>query len=184
MMALLIYLSIAISGISPDVSKEDLKKLVAAGVSDDVIVAFIRSHRPVVALSAEDLVELRRANVSESVLAAMAEGTAARPASPTESEAVQPSAADSYPWYYPQGYYYDYYYGPWVWWYLGPGYYRYPYRYWGFPYGYRYPHYHPYPWGHVWGPYGHYPDHIVNPHGGEPHWPAVPHSTPKGGGKH
>lgn len=62
---------------SADVSKEDIKKLAAAGVGDEVILAFIRSNGPVARLSADDIVELKQAGAGERVLAAVAGGSAA-----------------------------------------------------------------------------------------------------------
>src|SRR5579859_7115381 len=163
MRTLLAILSLLV--FTPDVTKEDVKKLVAAGVSDDVIVDFIRFHGPVSPLSTEDLLDLRAAHVSAKVLAAMIEAVS------SPGEEVEPAASSTVPWYYPYGQYYDYYYAPYFWWYLGPGYfhrhhppYRYPYGYRSpsYPYGYHYPHY---PYAYHWGPYPHYPyQSPVNPH--------------------
>jgi len=84
-----ILLALAMLGAAPlaaaaDVSKEDIKKLAAAGISDEVILTYIRTHGPARALSADDLVELKRAGVSDRVLATLA-GTPA-PAEGTEAE--------------------------------------------------------------------------------------------------
>src|SRR5579883_3071819 len=103
---------------APDVSKEDVKKLVAAGVSDDVVVAYIRTHGPTPALSAEDMTELRNAHVSDRVLAAMVVASKAPPSeSPEPPGNVEP---DVDAWAYPYGATADYYYGPYFWWYVGP----------------------------------------------------------------
>ncbi len=56
---------------SADITKEDIKKLMGAGISDEVIVTFIRSHGPVSRLSPDDLVELKQAGASEKVLGAV-----------------------------------------------------------------------------------------------------------------
>src|SRR5678816_3976680 len=68
MTALLAFLSLLIA--TPDLTKEEVKRLVAAGISDDVIVEYVRSN-PVQPLTAQDLIDLRQANVSEKVLAAL-----------------------------------------------------------------------------------------------------------------
>jgi hypothetical protein len=63
-----------------DVSKEDLKKLLAAGISDDVILTFVRTHGPVQKLSADDVIELKQAGASERVLnSVMAPAPAPKP---------------------------------------------------------------------------------------------------------
>jgi len=148
MTALLALLSLLI--FTPDLTKNDVKRLVEAGISDEVIVAYVRTYGPVEPLSARDLIDLRQANVSEKVLAAMVESSKKpAPAPPGETEESSPPVTYSYPWYYPSGYYYDYYSGPYVWWYLGPG--RYTYPYYRYPYTnhhaypHRYPYCHPYP---------------------------------------
>ncbi|HVR87263.1 MAG TPA: hypothetical protein VMU54_23265 [Planctomycetota bacterium] len=187
MTALLAFLSIL--AFTPDLTKEDVKRLVAAGVSDDVIVVFIRSHGPVSPLSTEDLIDLRAAQVSEKVLSAMVE------ASTVSAEEYTLPMTTGTPWYYPYGAYYDYYYGPFFWWYLGPGYYRshrhdpYPYGYRHVPFGYRYPygyHYPNYPYGYHWRPDpGDRHRNPIVPRTTPPRPPAVaPHSTPRGGGRH
>ena len=54
-----------------DVTKEDIKKLSQAGISDDVIIAFIRANGPVKTLSSDDVVELKAAGASDKVLGAI-----------------------------------------------------------------------------------------------------------------
>jgi len=56
---------------SADVSKEDIKKLAQAGISDDVIIAFARANGPVRNLSSDDIVELKAAGASDKVLNAL-----------------------------------------------------------------------------------------------------------------
>lgn len=70
-----------------DVGKEEIKKLVAAGVSDDVILAYVRAHGPAAKLSADDLVELKQAGASERVLAALV--TPSAPAAPAPERTVE-----------------------------------------------------------------------------------------------
>ena len=57
-----------------EVTKEDLQRLAAAGISDGVVLAYIRSHGPVPKLSAQDLIELKNAGVSNNVLERIAAG--------------------------------------------------------------------------------------------------------------
>ncbi len=80
-------LAVAAGASFAGVTKEDLKKLVAAGVSDDVIAAFIRANGPVDPLSADDVVDLKKAGATDkllqSVLApAQAPAPAAQPVMP------------------------------------------------------------------------------------------------------
>jgi hypothetical protein len=115
-----------------DVSKEDVKKLVAAGIGEDVILTFIRANGPVQKLSADDVVELKQAGATEKVLGALM-GGASRPAPATQvvEKPVYvpqttyvystPTYAGSY--YYPSSYYYGYW---------GPSYYYYPRTYSGY----------------------------------------------------
>jgi hypothetical protein len=56
---------------SADVTKEDIRKLAAAGISDDVILAYIRSNGPISKFSAGDVVDLKQAGASERVLTAL-----------------------------------------------------------------------------------------------------------------
>ena len=62
-----------------DVSKEDIRKLVGAGISDEVILTFIRSNGPVVKITADDVVELKQAGASDRVVSALM-GSAPMPA--------------------------------------------------------------------------------------------------------
>jgi hypothetical protein len=64
-----------ILGLSPlaalaDVTQDELQKLAAAGVSEKVILEFIKIHGPVQKLSAQDVVALRKAGATDKVLAA------------------------------------------------------------------------------------------------------------------
>lgn len=105
-----------------DVTKEELKKLANAGISEEVIITYIKANGPVAKLSADDLIELKRAGLTEKALAA----AVATPApSSTGTSAVEnrtytapttvvyPSAYfGSYDYYRPYGYYYGSYYYP------------------------------------------------------------------------
>jgi hypothetical protein len=68
-------------------TKEDLKKLVAAGVGDDVILAFVRANGPAPKLSADDVAELKKAGASNQVLASLM-GTAPSAPAPRVVEKV------------------------------------------------------------------------------------------------
>lgn len=57
-----------------DVTKEDLKKLAAAQVSDEVVIAYVRAHGPMPRPTAQDLIDLKNAGVSDKVLEAVAAG--------------------------------------------------------------------------------------------------------------
>lgn len=70
--------------LAAQVTKEDIKKLVAAGVSEDVVLTYVRANGPAPKLSADDLVELKQAGAGEKVLAALAAGTTNAPAPRTE----------------------------------------------------------------------------------------------------
>jgi hypothetical protein len=101
-----------------DVTKEDIKKLVAAGISDDVIISYIRSNSPVRKLSADDVVELKQAGTSERVLSnLMASVSGSAPARPAETVVEQPSYVPSSTVVYESPYYYGSYYYPYSYWY-------------------------------------------------------------------
>lgn len=51
-----------------DVGKEELKKLVQAGLSDELILNYVRYKAPLARISAEDLLELKKAGLSDSLL--------------------------------------------------------------------------------------------------------------------
>lgn len=71
------------------VTKEDLKKLTAAQISDGVILAYIRSHGPVPKLSAQDLIELKNAGVSEKVLEQLASGDPKPAPAPVQTKVIE-----------------------------------------------------------------------------------------------
>jgi hypothetical protein len=83
-----------------DVRKDDLKKLAAAGISDEVILAFIRANQPVSRFNADDLVELKQAGVGDRVLALLAGEPAPvverRVVVPQETYAVEPAVEVAY----------------------------------------------------------------------------------------
>ena len=44
--------------LAAEVSKEELKMLASAGISDNVILSYVKTHGPVAKLSPEDIIEL------------------------------------------------------------------------------------------------------------------------------
>jgi len=70
------------------VSKDDIKKLVSAGVSDDVVLTYVRANGPAPRMSADDLIELKQAGAGEKVLGALASGSSA-PAPAPRTEVVE-----------------------------------------------------------------------------------------------
>jgi hypothetical protein len=72
-----------------EVTKEDLKKLAAAQVADRVVVAYVRSHGPMPKLSAQDLIELKNAGVSEKVLEEVASGDPKPASASVRTEGVE-----------------------------------------------------------------------------------------------
>jgi hypothetical protein len=145
------------------ITKEDLRKLLDAGVGDQVIVEYIRSNGPAEPLSVEDVTELKKAGASDSVLRAMLDAS-------RTSDAVTPTApkgtttysdSSSYSYSYPS-YSYSYSYAP----YYYPYYPSYPF----FNYSYypRSTYYYPY------SSYRYYPYHSYNHY---PHYYSRPGFT-------
>lgn len=102
--------------LAAQVSKEDLKKLCAAGISDEVILSYVKANGPVAKLSAEDVIELKQAGASEKLLSTVLAAPAAAPATErvVEKTVVTRPATTTYvydtPYYYtPSAYSYDYY---------------------------------------------------------------------------
>jgi hypothetical protein len=70
------------------VSKDDIKKLAVAGVSDDVILTFVRANGGAPRMSADDLVELKKAGAGDRVLASLAGTSTSDAAAEAPSERV------------------------------------------------------------------------------------------------
>src|SRR5258707_14757989 len=75
-MALAILAALPLAAVA-QVSKEDLKKLSAAGISDEVILSYVRSNGGVAKLSADDVIELKQAGASEKLLSTVLAGVPA-----------------------------------------------------------------------------------------------------------
>jgi hypothetical protein len=144
-------LAVASASAFAGVTKEDLKKLISAGVGDDVVIAFIRANGGLDPLSADDVVELKGLGASDKLLAGVLDdkAPAAKPAPAPDNAApvlretvretvVLPQTQTVYverPVYVPQPTYYT------------PVYYRYPaysYSYVNCGPRYSYPRYHHY----------------------------------------
>lgn len=113
-----------------DVSKEDLRKLVAAGLSDEVVLAYVKANGPVAKLSADDLIDLKKAGASDKILAAAA-APVATPAPAVQERVIQQQPVVQTTYVQTPAYTSSYYYGG----YGGYGYYPY------YGYGYGYPSY-------------------------------------------
>lgn len=87
----LVFLAAAPLAAVAQATKDDIKKLATAGVSEDVIVAYVRSNG-VPKLTADELIELKNAGVGEKVLTALASPSApaAQPSQPaTRTEVIE-----------------------------------------------------------------------------------------------
>lgn len=92
-----------------DVTKEDVRKLVNAGISDKVIVQFVQTNGPV-RMSVDDLTDLKKIGASEAVLGALVAGIKT-PRPETQTTVVVEPAPVVYYYYGPYYYYRPYYYG-------------------------------------------------------------------------
>jgi len=100
--------------LAAQVTKEDLKKLCAAGISDEVILSYVKANGPVAKLSAEDVIELKQAGASEKLLSGVLGSPQSERVVEKQVVVTRPATTsvviDSTPYYYtPSAYYYDYY---------------------------------------------------------------------------
>jgi len=123
-----LLLGIAASALA-NIGKDDLKTLAQDGLSDDTVIAFVKSHGPLAPLSPDDLAELKKAGMGEKALTFLV-------GPPTKDQSAQaPSTSTTvassnvvYSYYdYPYSYYYPSY--------AYPYYYPYSYPYFGFGVG-------------------------------------------------
>ena len=115
--------------LSAQVSKEDIKKLTGAGISDEVILSYVKANGGVARLSADDVIELKQAGASEKLLSVILGAPApAAERMPEKTVLTRPATTYAYnstPYYYtPTTYYDDYAYYPRSYYY--PSYYYYP----------------------------------------------------------
>ena len=91
--------------VRPAVSQEDVRKMVQAGIGDDIIIAKIKSDGMTAKPSADDLVQLKEVGASEEVIEVM---VSARVVTPVRRRVIYrsyPSASYYYdPWYSGWGY--------------------------------------------------------------------------------
>src|SRR5688572_5035306 len=99
-----------------DVGKEELKKLSQAGLSDDFIVSYARSKAPLQRFSADDVVELKKAGLSDGLLtrlmdlqeppsAAPTSGLPSSTAAATAKLLSDPSVVYDGRYFYPRSYF-------------------------------------------------------------------------------
>ncbi len=144
--ALALFVPTAVA-FAQDVTKEDIVKLSKAGLSDQVIIEFLKTRNTRIALTASDVIDLKAAGVRDSVVKFMLEaplkekGETKGGCGATEARipavTVRPTVVAA-PVYYGDGPYYLGYYG------------------YGYPYRYGYTHYYPYTYSHVYSRPWHY----------------------------
>ena len=96
-LASLLFLAAAPAFAAAQATKEDLKKLAKSGVSEEVILTFIKTHGYAGKPSSDDLVELKAAGLSDKVLAGLLTPAPAAPAEepPTTSPPTSTYATGS-----------------------------------------------------------------------------------------
>ena len=144
------------------VTKDDVRKLLVAGISEETILHFIHRNAPSAPLSPEDITELKNAGAGDKVLNAMLEASKASASSYSSESTPAPSITTyyssystyDYPYYYPYSFYYPYY----------PYYYGYPF----FSIGFSNVHCHDHHHGDFHHDHSHAmpPPTHVSPHGG------------------
>lgn len=90
-----------------DVTKNDVKKLLDAKVSDSVIVEYVKANAPV-RMTADDLASLKNAGASDNVLTVLAQYTSV-PSTPTETVYIYRPYYNGWYW---SGWCWHYYYRP------------------------------------------------------------------------
>jgi hypothetical protein len=171
------------------VTKEDIRKLLDAGVSDSTIIEYIRANGPAEPLSVDDVTDLKKAGAGDSVLRAMLDSSRATDAvtpstdrSTTTYSSTSPSYSyySSYPSYsYPSYSYYStpYYYPYYSTYYPSVYFSYYPRSYYS---SYRYPYYHNHNY-YNYPRYNHYPN-SVTPYRGQHPQTVQPSHAPRHGG--
>ena len=92
LLAMAVLLSPGVAAADESVTVNDLVKLSAAGLGDDILIALIESHDTVFKLSADDVLALRERGLSQKVILAMLQ-TALRP----KSRPAEPAPAVAAP---------------------------------------------------------------------------------------
>lgn len=93
-------------GLAPDVSKQDVIRLLSERASEGTILVYIRQNQPVQMLSSQDITDLIAAGASDAVIQELLTGATPAPAQGPGTVLENPSY---YPYYYT---YYDHYYPP------------------------------------------------------------------------
>jgi len=82
---ILVALVFAAPGLaSAQTSKEDIKKLAKAGLSEEVLIAFVQANGGVAKLTSDDLIELKEAGLTDKALASLL-----APPEPAKTQVVQ-----------------------------------------------------------------------------------------------
>jgi hypothetical protein len=76
-----------------DIGKEELKKLARAGISDEVILSYVRSQGPLAKFSADDVIELKKAGLSDGLLGTLVSLAEPAAGATTESSVSSSTAA-------------------------------------------------------------------------------------------
>lgn len=104
----ILFLALSSGSLLADITKEELRRLLDAHVSDAAIVSYIRKHGPVQPLSIEDITELKKAGASDEVLRTLVEASRPSDAVTRPSESPEPyddpgppSTGGYYYYYYP-----------------------------------------------------------------------------------
>jgi hypothetical protein len=93
--------------ISGDLTKEDVKKLMDAKVSESTILAYIQTHGPVAPLSSNDLVELKEAGASQALLNALVKSSTPSPQAPPPQPYEELPRRNYSSYYYSSPYYWS-----------------------------------------------------------------------------
>jgi hypothetical protein len=89
----LILIAAAILPAQTPMTNDTVIKMVKAGLSDDIVLGSIRNQPPGFSVEPEDLIALKKAGVSDKVVAAIVEKAMAAPAAPAPAAPVSPPAA-------------------------------------------------------------------------------------------
>src|ERR1019366_2981241 len=169
-----------VSAPPPGPSLAGVQSMVAAGVSDSVIVNQIQNSSTVYTLTADQIIALKNAGVSEAVLNALINSVSKIP---VQTTAIAEEGPDVYPYVYVDPWPWPF----WGWWGWGPyyhgGYYR-GYHHGGGYHGGGSPNLSPTHVSPPQNPPHINPPHINPPHGNPPHSGGSPHGSPprSGGG--
>src|SRR5437870_10523845 len=86
-----LFLLVASLQLLADVTKEEVRRLLDAHVSDPTIIAYVQKNGPMQPLSIEDVTELKKAGASDDVMRALLDASR-----PSEAVIPSPNSADGY----------------------------------------------------------------------------------------